>query len=157
MVMKSLREFPEGWRMFIKRSTVCPFEVAIGLLSIWTGILSLFDVTVAAKAFSAALPDPLADILNLLYILAGHFIVTGVGWNYRNVEASGLIFLFSILVIRVLSLTFLIGFTPETTAAIIQGVIFGAACMIRLKALLQHKIVISAKPEEIIGIDGGGR
>lgn len=152
MVMRALSEFPEGLRMFIKRSTVCPFEVAIGLLAIWSGIISLFDVTVAARAFSAALPDHLVLVLNILYILAGTFIVAGVGWNYRNIESSGLIFLSSILIIRVISLAFLIGFTPETTAAIIQGAVFGFACMVRLKALLQRRVVISAKPDEIIGI-----
>lgn len=153
MVQKALREFPEGFRMFVKRSTVCPFEVAIGLLAIWSGIFSLFDATVAARAFSAALPNPLVNMLNLLYILAGAFIVAGVGWGYRNIESSGLIFLFSILFIRVISLAFLIGFRPETTAAIVQGVIFGFACAVKLQAVLKRKIVISAKPEEIIGIN----
>lgn len=135
-------QIPEGFKLFRTRAAVVPFEVAIGFLSMWTGTISFFDITVAARALKTGMPIGVLNAFNLLYLLAGAFIVAGVGWGYRNVEASGMVLLLTTLMVRVATFIFVIGFAPDTTAAIVQGLVFGIASGIRLVSLLRNKVLV---------------
>lgn len=144
MVLKALGRFPGGWKLFVHRCTIVPFEVALGAVAVWTGFTSFFEWTVTARAFGSSLPGYMTDAFNLVYLVAGAFIMVGVGWGYRNVESSGVILLATTLLVRVMALMFSVGVTPETTSAIVQGLTFGFACAIRLRDLLKNTTYVVA-------------
>lgn len=140
-----MRSWPVGFRLFVHRCAVVPFEASIGILAIWTGATSFLNYTVAARAFTSSLPEVFTVSFNLVYLVAGAFILCGLGWGYRNIESSGMILLATVMGVRVIALVVTAGFTPETTAAIIQGLTFGLASLIRLHSLLKNKILVFAE------------
>lgn len=140
----ALRRWPEGARLFLSRCSVMPFEVALGFVSAWTGAISFFNLTVAAVAFSNALPTPMVVAFNIVYLLSGVFLVLGVGWGYRNIEAAGMILLATVLGVRTVAFCVVFGFTAVTTGAIIQSLTFGLAALVRLRALLKNKTLVFA-------------
>jgi hypothetical protein len=144
MVIKALKTWPTGFKLFFHRCSVVPFEVALGVLAMWTGYTSFFEWTVAARAFGSSLPGYMTDGFNLVYLVSGAFILVGVGWGYRNVEASGVILLATVFLVRVMALLFSVGITPETTSALVQSLTFGFACMIRLRCILKNCVMVYA-------------
>ena len=145
MVLVTIKSIPVGWRLFRHRLVCVPFESSLAIVAIWTGATSLLEYSVAARAFSWALPQATVDIFNLAYVLAGAFVLLGVGWGYRNVESSGLLMLFTVLTVRVFSLMVLVGTTPETVTAIVQGLTFGLATLLRLYMIIKGKTLVYAQ------------
>lgn len=144
VLRESIKQIPTGFKLFMHRWIITPFEVAFALVAMWTGLISFFNWTVAARAFNSALPTELSTLFNLIYFISGIFMLTGIGWAYRNVEAAGLIFLFTVLLVRVITLISMVGFTPETTSAIVQGLAFGFACIARLRLILKNQVLVRA-------------
>ena len=152
--MRTIREIPLGTREFILRVIVVPFEIAIALTAVWAGAAGLFNLSITASAFNSTLPQWLVTLFNILYVIAGLGILTGVGWSYRNAEASGLILLITSLFIRVVALYFTRGFDSVTTNVIIQAVLFGGAAVIRLGVILaKHETVLITKPDQAVVIE----
>lgn len=144
VLRQTLKQLPTGFKLFVHHCSAAPFEMAIASLAMWTGMMAFFDWTMASRAFNSALPAVLSTLFNLIYFIAGSFMVAGIGWAYRNVEAAGLIFLFTVLAGRVVTLMFLVGFNPETTAAIVQGSVFGFACIARLRIIFKNQLLVHA-------------
>lgn len=149
MVMRSLRAFPLGWKLFWNRCSILPFETAIAALTIWAGFMSFFNITVTSQALANTLPDEINTIVNLIYLMAGSFTFAGIGWGYRNIETSGLTLLSSGLGIRMLVLWYQYGFQTGTTSPIIQSGVFLLACLMRIIALLKHKTYVLSNVPEI--------
>jgi hypothetical protein len=145
VLLHTIREVPHGCRLFCSKTATAPFETATGLLAVWTGVTSFLGYGIGNLAFDASLQsDALVQIFNLIYILSGAAILAGLGWSYRNVEASGIILLLTSLVIRIVAVSSRIGFNAITTTVIIQGVFFGIACFVRLMFLLRNRVTIRA-------------
>lgn len=143
--MKAIRAFPLGFTLFVHRCGVAPFEVAIAALSVWSGVMSFFNYTSVTRIVSSSLPDVFTIAFNLVYLVAGMFILTGVGWAYRNLESSGMILLATVLGVRVIALVVSVGYAPETTTAIVQGLTFGLASLVRLRSLLKNRTLVFAE------------
>ena len=144
MMRKALREFPIGAKLFWNRCSVVPFEASLGVLAIWTGSTAFLNWTLTNRVLVSALPDNMLRLLNLLYLISGIMIVTGVGWAYRNVETSGLIFLATSFIVRFVVLISIAGVNPETVGALVQTLTFGLACAIRIRCLLKNCILVFA-------------
>lgn len=144
MVRKAIREFPAGFKHFFARSALAPFEFALGIVSLWTGAISFFGVTLGAQTLNATLPSVMVAAFNLIYFISGLFIVAGLGWGYRNIEASGVILLSTALIVRATAVIIGAGINPLTMTAVIQAVVFTIACLVRLVTLLRHKVVVFA-------------
>jgi hypothetical protein len=141
---KTIRELPAGFRLFVDRARAVPFEIALGLVSLWSGAISFFGITLGAQTLNATLPPIMVSTFNLMYLLAGVFIIAGVGWGYRNLEASGVILLATALIVRAVAVVIGVGISPTTVTLIFQAAVFSAACLLRLISLLKHEIVILA-------------
>lgn len=154
MPMRSIREIPTGTREFILRVIVVPFEIAIALTAVWAGAAGLLTLSPSAAAFNATLPQWLVTMFNLIYVIAGLAMLTGVGWNYKNAEASGLILLITSLLIRAVALYVTRGFDQVTTNVIVQATLFGGAAVIRLGMILaKRQTVIVATPSQAVVIE----
>lgn len=145
MMRNAIRQIPVGFRLFLNRCSIVPFETAVGVLSIWAGGVALLNATFVARTFNSSLPQVYTAAFNLVYLIAGAFIVTGLGWAYRNLETSGLIFLVTTLIVRVVSLVFIVGWMPETISAIVQGIVFGVAGGVRIRSLMKNYTLVFAK------------
>lgn len=139
MVMRSLSQVPTGARLFCGRCAVAPFETATAVLSVWSGAISFFGVTITASVVNTLLPPQLVVLFNLLYVLSGAFMLAGLGWNYRNLEATGIIFLATSLIIRFIVLFVAAGFQPVILTALVTNLAFGLACGTRLVFLLKRR------------------
>lgn len=139
----SVLEYPPAkTNSFYRQLAVLPFETAIGLVSVWGGLASLFGLTTAGQSFSAALPPLMVSAFNLLYILSGLAIMLGIGWGYRNLEACGLILLLMSLLIRAIALLVAVGLTGAVLSAQISSVIFTAATVLRLLVLFRNGTIV---------------
>lgn len=146
MVMRSLAQVPAGARLFCTRCTTVPFEAATAVLAVWSGVSAFFNLTVAATVVNMSLPGDLVTLFNLLYVLAGAFMLAGIGWNYRNLETTGIIFLFTSLLVRLLVLVAMAGVQLTILPALLQNLTFGAACGARLVFLLKHRALVVIEP-----------
>jgi len=137
--MRSLSQVPLGARLFCGRCAIAPFETATAVLAMWTGAISFFGVTLTASVVNTLLPEQLVILFNLLYVLSGAFMVAGLGWNYRNLEATGIIFLATSLLIRLIVLFVAAGFQLVILTALLQNLAFLIACGTRLVFLLKRR------------------
>lgn len=142
----AIRELPAGLRAFLARSAIAPFEFALGLVSLWTGAISFFGITLGAQTLNQVLPPAMVATFNLTYFVSGIFIVAGIGWGYRNIEASGVILLATALATRAAAVFISTGFNPLTLTVLVQAVAFTTACIVRLVTLLRHKVLAFVTP-----------
>lgn len=119
-----------------------PFEFAVAVVSVWTGAISFFGITLGAQTLNQTLPIAAVATFNLIYFVSGLFIIIGLGRAYRNIEASGLILLATALVVRSIAVIIGAGITPIALTAVFQAVVFVIACMARLFAVLKYKLLI---------------
>ena len=139
---ESIIEYPAPKQAFFHRLIVLPFESAIAIASVWGGLASLFGLTTAGQAFGTTLPQSLATAFNLLYIISGLAILLGLGWGYRNLEACGLILLLTSLTVRSIAFVVTFGLAPSIATMLIQAVIFIAAAIFRLRAVIKNGTII---------------
>lgn len=144
IVRRTIREFPAGLRHFFARSAIAPFEFALGIVSLWTGAISFFGVTLGAQTLNATLPTVMVGTFNLVYFISGLFIIAGLGWGYRNIEASGVILLATALIVRAIAVVVGAGLNPLTMTAVIQAVAFTVACLVRLVTILKNRVMVLA-------------
>lgn len=136
----SVLEYPPA-HSFLRKLAVLPFEAAIALVSVWAGVVSLLGFTIGGQTLSAALPPWMVAVFNLLYVLSGLAILLGVGWGYRNLEASGLILLLMSLLVRCTALVVVVGLTGVVLVTQFSTVIFMAAALLRLVAVLKRAVI----------------
>lgn len=152
--MRTIREIPEGTKDFILRMVVVPFEIALALTAMWSGTAGLFNLSITATAFNATLPHWLVTLFNLMYIVAGLGVLSGVGWSYRNAEASGLILMFTSLIVRAGALYVTQGLNSISTNVIIQAVFFGGACVVRVAVLFaKHNTILHPTEKQAVVIE----
>jgi hypothetical protein len=121
------------------------------VLAIWSGVSAFFNLTVTATVVNLSLPPDLVTLFNLLYVLAGFLMLAGLGWSYRNLEATGIIFLFTSLLVRLIVLVVMAGVQATILPAVLQNLTFGLACGARLVFLLKHRslVVIEESPPSV--------
>lgn len=141
----SVIEYPAPKRnSFFRQLAVLPFESALALVSVWSGLSSLFGLTTAGQAFNAALPPWMVIAFNLLYVLSGLAIALGIGWGYRNLEACGLILLLTSLLVRGIAIVVTSWDTNASgvVAAQFSSAVFIGATLLRLMAIFHRATVI---------------
>lgn len=131
------RHFFLAAKIFALRCATVPFQSALSILAIWSGFAGILGATIGAQLFQHALRSPLADVFDVLYILAGVMMFGGVGWTYRNVEASGLILLATTLAVRLVAYSVQVGWNDFSSLLIVQSLVFVVASAIRLTTLLK--------------------
>jgi hypothetical protein len=149
MVRRAMKEIPSGAKEFQDRLKVVPFDTALALVAVWSGISAIFSASVQARLFNDTMPEAIAMAFNLVYIIGGLAVVSGTGWAYRNVQLSGWILIFTSLLVRIFALWSYGGFNPFVTASIAQALLFGPACIIRIITLLKRQVVILVDTREL--------
>ena len=141
MVSRTLRRIPQGFHDFLHRLRVMPFESALAITTIFTGIAAFTDKSISSRLFVEALPLEIAVLFNVTHLLSGFSLFAAIGWGYRNLEAFGLLLLASSLFARLITLWVVAGWHPVTATALIQSLIFGLACLARIYTLFKRQDV----------------
>lgn len=129
-----------------------PFETAFSLTIIWGGVTSFFNQTTAARMFNASLPPWVATTSNVVYLVSGLAILGGVGWAYRNVEASGLVLLLLTLLMRTVVVALRFGYSVQTSNTFATSLIFGACILVRLHTVLKGYSIVMLKKPDIVSV-----
>jgi hypothetical protein len=125
---------------------ITPFEMAIGCLSVYSGVAGLFSYSPVAEAF-LALPWWLSILTNLLYAISGIAIVGGLLRRLREVEAFGLAVLgFSLAIRSVVIAASEAGGDPVAVGVYVQTVVLSLALISRLWVLMFNRSLLLAEP-----------
>ncbi len=140
----------------IRSVALAPFELAYGLISVWSGVSGIFDWTTIATVFNQGLPAWLSTLVNLFYTIAGLAIIGGHLHRVRELEVFGLVVLFSSLVIRAGVLWYALGLTVFTNGTIISAAIFAGAISVRLWVILTGRGIAIIEPPRStdVGVNG---
>lgn len=146
-----LRKLFTGFGIVYKRLSVQPFEAALALLTILSGILLLVRVGPprTPSPVTALLPEPLVFAFRMFYFASGVGMFAGLGWGYRNLEAFGLILLLTSLGGFTLTMLVVIGFKPLILGSVIGAVVFGIAAVMRLMALLRGRFLLEIESVDL--------
>ncbi len=148
MVRRALKELPIGFKEFHNRLIIVPIDAGLATMAILSGIMSFAGASLQSQLFNDAFPETAAALFNVFYIIAGFSVLGGIGWAYRNLETFGWILIITNLMVRAFVLWSYGGLNPFTFAAILQSVVFGGACLIKIYHLIKKKTVILIKLPE---------
>lgn len=127
----------------LHRAAVVPFEVAVGLLLLFSGLTAMFHVGLIDPV-TALLPDWEAILLNVMTTLCGALIIAGVILAVGAAEAAGLLFLLGVVAARFLLYGHYLSYGANfVLTGVLDATIIGAA-VVRLITLRQRKSIILA-------------
>lgn len=132
----------ERVRQFLLRVYIVPFQSGLMMLIVYGAIINLLDFGVAenrsalGRALFQALGPIVARVVAVATLLAGSHTLIGLGLPRRDMEASGLVAVISIILIQSIVLTSAIGFGAAIINVWISNAIFSAACCTRLHSIL---------------------
>ena|ERR1051326_6825380 len=134
-VMKTIKNTTRRFRPvldFFQRQRLFPFESVFGFFCIYSGLAGLLQFGVSSEAVTNVLGPVLATVFNILFLLAGAGIYFGTGWNKPHLEASGLNIVVAALLIRSITLGWLVGINATVINAYVLNIAFIVACVVRL-------------------------
>lgn len=129
-------------RAFFKRQSIVPFEVTFAVFSIYSGLAGLLNFGVVNAAFQQALGYRLSFVFNLAYFIAGLALYIGTGANLTHIEAFGLIFLITSLVVRSIVVFNELGLSAPVLGTHIFATVFVVACVVRFHSIRKGRDVV---------------
>lgn len=125
----------------LRRHAIVPFETAIALLLIVSGIAGVAHVGIIDPV-SALLPSWEAAALNWMAVVTGMLMGAGVGLAARGSEMAGLLFLLAVILCRLILYGYYLGAHADfaTTAVFDSAVIWAAVA--RLITLRNRQVLI---------------
>lgn len=129
----------------LRRLAVAPFEIAIGLVTIWAGMAGLFQWSITRPEHITAIPSELMTFVNLLYALSGVALVGGILHRLKEVEVFGLVTLLGSLMIRAVVLLFATNWELAAFGSLLSSFAIMIAIIIRLWVALSHRAVVLAE------------
>ena len=132
--------------LFIKncysRQKAAPFETMLGFICIYGGLAGIFNFGIINNIFTSVISYPLLLLLNIIYLISGITIFTGLGLKRGNLEAFGLVILSTTLIVRTVLIGFLLGFNPIIINSYISNAAFVFACIIRIRTIAKNNLII---------------
>jgi len=124
-----------------------PFATALGGLLLASMIVTLADIGLTADALSTLVPDWLLTLLSVTYGIGGILIIDGVMFRRGNSEAAGCALVASGLLVRFIALITVLGFHPATVATGVFYLMFGWACIERIRQILRGESIMHIEKE----------
>jgi hypothetical protein len=138
-----------------KRVAVIPFEAAVSVLIMSTGIAQLFSLGI----FGLGIIDPLTVLLPQWLVMptasfavvTGLLMLLGITTARRRVEMAGLLFFMGVIMDRILLYGFFLDFgSGFIVTGVFYGALFAAAC-IRFSTTWRSRILVQLKEENVDG------
>lgn len=128
----------------LRRLTIVPFEVVIAALLIAAGITGMLHFGVV-DPIDMLLPNWEAFILNLISVLAGIFIISGISVNNRYIEQAGLLFLIGAITSRFILYGHFFGYGANFIQTGIFYSFVAVACTVRSNSLRNKQVMVRIK------------
>lgn len=153
--LANLRWWLDGFRLFMGRQKLLPFNTYVALYAMWTGLAGLFNWSLSGTLFNASLTPDLAALFNVMQLVAGLLIFFGIGWESEHFEGLGLVLLVTSAVVRGIASATLIGINDSLAIGIVMnGILLIPACAIRFYALWKgERTVSTASPHVITSVE----
>ena len=132
-----------------------PFASAMGVLFVSSAVVALSDLSLTADALSTLVPWWFLDILSVCYGASGLCLLAGMMFERGDWEAAGCVLAFSGLVVRGIAVLVVLGVTPSTIALIMFYLVFGGACVERLRQIIFGEKIIHVVTEVKLKPEGG--
>jgi hypothetical protein len=139
-------------KKFFRKQSPTPFQACFAFFCIYSGIAGLLTFGVASDVLREVLGFVLSVIFNVVYIVAGVSLYFGLGLNNRNLEAFGLILIFTSLFVRSLTIFYLVGFDPAIFSTYVYSIAFMIACVVRFSNLLKGKYLKEPNSLEFVRV-----
>jgi hypothetical protein len=133
-------------REAIRRWNTVPFETLFGCLAVFGGVIGLLHVGTSTDALDGVLGDPLVTTFQIVYILAGIFMLAGIGRGQAWLEAPGLILLVASVVVRALAVLILYGFDRNVIGLLALYVLVVYFSAVRLRSLYRGDVIVRNQP-----------
>lgn len=133
-------------RKILGRTSTVPFELAIALLLTITGAFALFHVG-PVDQLTSILPEWEAVSLDVLAIVSGLSILSGVAFAKTAMEIAGIWFLNGSLIARVLLYGRYLGFSSDFFVTGFINLVFFFAGLARWISIVRGHTIIKAKDE----------
>lgn len=124
-----------------------PFATALGGLLLASMIVTLADIGLTADALATLVPDWLLTLLSITYGVGGLLIIDGIMFGHGNSEAAGCALVSSGLLVRFIALISVLGLHPATVATGVFYLVFGWACVERIRQIVKGERIIHVEKE----------
>jgi hypothetical protein len=136
----------EGFRDRLRPLDITPFEAAIAAVAVAGGIAGIMHFGVI-DPLSKVLPGWLVAVFGALYLVSGLCLIVGLVKRSFQVEAAGLVFLATSLVVREIVYIAYLGAHADALVSSTFYAAFLFACWARLKTLLRGETLIRTRVE----------
>ncbi len=133
------------FKTFFKRQSVVPFETMFAFYCIYSGVAGLFNFGITNDIFKIVLGSLIANIFNVGYILAGAGMYFGIGSKRGDLEGFGLIAIATSVMIRMLAVGWMQGFSPVVVNLYAFSIAFLTACAVRFSYLVRGETISTLK------------
>lgn len=124
-----------------------PFASALAFLLFSSMLVQLLGLSLAADALSELVSEWLLNLLSFTYGIAGAMLLVGLMWKRADYEAAGCAIALSGLLIRMVALLTVLGFTTATVSNAVFYLAFAWACVERIKQIVIGERIIRVNPE----------
>lgn len=119
-----------------------PFASAMAVLFVASAVVALGDLSLTADVLETLVPGWFLDAMSVAYGLSGILLLVGMMFERGDWEAAGCVLALSGLLARAIAIVAVLGVRPETIALILFYVVFGGACIERLRQILNGERII---------------
>jgi hypothetical protein len=130
---------------FFRRQSVVPFETMFAFYCMYSGIAGLLNFGVTNDIFKTVLGSIIANIFNVGYILAGAGMYFGIGVKRGDIEGFGLIAIATSVLIRMVAVGWVGGFSPTVVNLYAFSIAFLAACAVRFSYIVRGETILTLR------------
>lgn len=124
-----------------RRLAVTPFETAIALLLVVSGVAALLHFGLIDPV-AALLPSWESAALSAMSIMTGGLLIAGAGVPHRGAEAAGLLFLTAVVLSRFLLFGFYLGFGKSFAVTGVFDAALVWAAVARLDTIRRREVLV---------------
>jgi hypothetical protein len=142
--MDTLIRKPKTWRAMLGNLRIVPFETVIAFYSAYSGVAGILEFGVANSIFSDSLGSGLVLIFNLIYIIAGMAMISGVALGRKDIESAGLILVITSILVRIIAIAVSMGISPAIINFHVLSVAMIVAAVTRLNFIFKFKLTLES-------------
>lgn len=127
---------------------IIPFETAISLFCVVSGVFGLFAWGLNNDQFISALGIKIANAFNVGYIVAGLGMFLGLAINRKDLETFGLTCVVISLLVRSSAIAWKVGINPVVITSYVFNAILIGACITRAWMIYKYKVIVQQIVED---------
>ena len=119
-----------------------PFATALAILLLSSGLITIFGLGLTHDALEDLVSDTFVNVLSMAYSLAGLMLLLGMALRRADVEAAGCVLGLTGVIIRLIAIVVVYGFTPAVLSTVLLYIAVSWAFAERFRQILNHQQVV---------------